>query len=64
MTKCYFCPSEDTKYCSLCKNYFCENCKKRYDKRIIAMIKERFAKMGKEWLTREEYDNRKKEVEG
>ena len=60
--KCYFCPSEDVKWCNLCQHYFCKDCKKRYDKRIISMIKERFAKKGKLWLTKNEYDERTKEV--
>lgn len=56
MTKCYYCESTDTTYCSLCKKSFCDKCRKRYDKRIISMIKERIPG----WLTREEYDTKKK----
>jgi hypothetical protein len=61
MNKCYYCDSTDTKYCSLCENFFCTKCRKRYDKRIVSMIKEKFKKKGLEWLTRKEYDARKKE---
>lgn len=57
--KCYYCESTDTNYCSLCSNWFCSKCRKRYDKRIISMIKEKFAKKGLEWLTGKEYDERK-----
>lgn len=61
MNKCYFCDSINTQYCSLCGHYFCDICRSKYDKRIIAMIKEKFKKIGLQWLTKEEYDNRKKE---
>ena len=56
--KCYYCDSTDTKFCTLCENWFCDKCRKRYDKRIISMIKSKFAKLGQEWLTKEEYDER------
>lgn len=58
--KCYYCDSTDTEYCSLCSNWFCDRCRIRYDKRIISMIKEKHAKLGKLWLTRKEHDERKK----
>lgn len=58
--KCYYCYSTDTNYCTLCKHWFCDICRYRYDKRIISAIKERFSKEGKEWLTQEEYDERMK----
>ena len=58
--KCYFCDSTSTQYCSLCGHYFCDTCRGKYDKRIIAMIKEKFKKIGLEWLTKDEFDNRKK----
>lgn len=61
MDKCYYCDSTDTTYCSLCKHSFCENCRKKYSKRIISMVKETFAKLGQEWLTDDEYKERKKE---
>lgn len=53
--KCFYCPSEKVKYCSLCKEYFCDSCRKRYDKRIISMIKKKIPG----WLTREELDKKK-----
>lgn len=57
--KCYYCDSTNTKYCSLCEHYFCDKCRKRYDKRIISMIKEKFKKKGLEWLTRDEHNRRR-----
>ena len=60
--KCYYCDSTDTKFCSLCENWFCDKCRKRYDKRIISMIKSKFKKRGLEWLTRKEYDERKSDA--
>lgn len=60
--KCYYCESTDTNYCSLCDNWFCDRCKIRYDKRIISMIKEKFAKKGLEWLTGKEYDKRTSDI--
>ncbi len=56
--KCYFCDSTDTKYCSLCKHWFCDVCNERYDKRIIAMIKEKVPG----WLTREEFNKKLKSL--
>ncbi len=56
--KCYFCDSTDTKYCSLCKHWFCDVCNERYDKRIIAMIKEKIPG----WLTREEFNKKLKSL--
>ena len=58
--KCYYCDSTDTKYCTLCRHTFCANCRKQYSKRIISMIKEKYAKLGQLWLTTEEYNERKK----
>ncbi len=63
--KCYYCDSTDTKFCSVCEQYFCDKCRKRYDKRIISMIKDKYAKLGQLWLTQEEinkklYDERHK----
>jgi len=52
--KCYFCNSMETKYCSLCKHWFCDRCNTKYDKRIIAMIKEKVPG----WLTREEFNKK------
>jgi len=57
MDKCLYCDSTDTKYCSLCGHSFCDKCRKKYPKRIVSMIKEKIPG----WLTREEYDKRKKE---
>ena len=57
--KCYFCDSTDTKPCGECGHSFCDRCRIRYDKRIVAMIKEKWKKLGFEWLTRKEYDERK-----
>ena len=61
--KCYYCDSTDTNYCSLCEHWFCDRGRIRYDKRIKSAIKERFAKIGLEWLTSKEYKERKKEEE-
>jgi len=62
--KCYFCESTDTKLCRECEHWFCDKCRKRYDKRIIAMIKEKWKKLGHEWLTRKEYDERVRKENG
>ena len=56
--KCYFCDSTDTKYCSLCEHWFCDSCNKRYDKRIISMIKEKVPG----WLTRKEFNKKLKSL--
>lgn len=58
--KCFYCDSTDTQYCTLCQHWFCDKCRTNYPKRIVSMIKERFSKEGKEWLTQEEYDERMK----
>lgn len=58
MNKCFYCPSEETTYCTLCKEWFCSSCRKRYDKRIISMIKKKIPG----WLTRKEIDDKKKQL--
>ena len=32
--KCYFCESTETLYCSICKKWMCDGCRKNYYKRI------------------------------
>ncbi len=56
--KCYFCDSTDTKYCSLCKHWFCDDCNFKYDKRIIAMIKDKVPG----WLTLDEINKKLKSL--
>lgn len=57
MNICYFCGDIKTTFCNLCGQYFCEHCKKHYAKRIIAMVKTKFAKKGLKWFTRKEIDD-------
>jgi len=52
-TKCYFCDSTDTKYCSMCKESFCD--KHRKDPR---RIKEFFKKKGLIYFTKEEMEKK------
>lgn len=63
LNKCYYCESENTTYCSLCENWFCDDCRRRYDKRIMSMIKEKFKKMGKLWFSQDEVNEMKRKGE-
>lgn len=57
--KCYFfneCHNENTTYCELCGEWFCDDCRVRYKDRMIAMIKKRIPN----WFSREEVDEMKK----
>ncbi len=58
--KCFFCNSMETKYCGLCKHWFCARCNIKYDKRIIAMIKTKVPG----WLTREELNKKLQAFKG
>lgn len=53
MTRCYFYESLDTKYCNLCEKYFCSEHRKRYDKRIKAMVTDKLWTKGIEWVAKE-----------
>ena len=46
MAKCYYCENEETKYCTMCKKWFCDHCRKQYGKRIKDMVKEFRSKHG------------------
>ena len=38
MNTCYFCHNNDTKYCSICQKWLCDNCRKNYPKRIVGVL--------------------------
>lgn len=40
--KCRLCgTTENLEYCSLCKKYFCAECKEKYPERVEAMMQEK-----------------------
>ena len=39
--KCHYCDSEETKYCVMCRKWFCDHCRKQYGKRLKDMVKEK-----------------------
>jgi len=40
MTKCFFCPNTETKYCGLCKQWLCDECRANYPQRVEAWKEE------------------------
>lgn len=40
--RCALCGTRDNlEYCSMCKHYFCAECKGKYPERVMAMMKEK-----------------------
>jgi hypothetical protein len=40
--RCRLCgTTENLQYCDMCKYYFCDDCRKKYPERVMAMMKEK-----------------------